>query len=84
MKKNELGYNAFRFFQMLSEIGGVETARSLINKEDVLEGFCILVEKNRPDLTVESIVVEERFRELFSDEEIGKCKKRLREVGYIF
>jgi len=40
--KKELGYNATRFLQLLSEKGGVEAARILISKEGGTYGFEVL------------------------------------------
>ena len=75
--KNELGYNATRFLQMLSEIGGFNTAKELIKKDDVSEGFIILWENGRLDLSVESYVLKDKYKELFSEKEIEICRKRL-------
>lgn len=80
--KRELGYNANRFLQMLSDIGGVETAKRLITKEDGTYGFSILYEHKRLDLSVEAFVLKEDYRTLFSDEERELCRARLLKFGY--
>ncbi|MDF2546100.1 MAG: hypothetical protein K0R93_998 [Anaerosolibacter sp.] len=80
--KRDCGYNAARFLQMLSEKGGLETARTLILKDVVSEGFVQLQMCGRLDLTVEAHVIRKEFRELFTEEEIGICFERLRAYDY--
>jgi len=52
--KKELGYNATRFLQMISEKGGVQAARILIAKDGGTYGFEVLWENKRLDLSVEA------------------------------
>ncbi|GAB4273942.1 hypothetical protein [Thermincola ferriacetica] len=52
----ELGYRATRFLQMLSEKGGVATAIRLVSKPGGTEGFTVLWENKRLDLSVEALV----------------------------
>lgn len=78
----ECGYRPTRFLQMLSENGGVATAKSLINKSGGTEGFEKLWELKRLDLSVEALVINDNYRELFTDEEVDACKARLWEYGY--
>jgi len=80
---NEANYNAVRFLQMVVNHGGVETAHRLINAANVSEGYTALWERKRLDLTVEALVVEnQKYHPLFSNQEIGICKKRLEDYGY--
>jgi len=81
--KSDADYNATRFLQMLTNVGGHETARRLI--PNMSEGFTKLWEKCRLDLTVEAMVWDTpKFHELFSPEELEICRKRLDECGYDF
>ena len=75
--KNELGYNPTRFLQMLSEYGGVQTAKRLIGKEGGSDGFTTLWEHHRLDLSVEALVLKPEYNELFTYEERDICKKKL-------
>lgn len=75
--KSEAGYNATYFLRMLSEHGGLETARRLVGSTTPSEGFTQLYLKRRLDLTVEHLVLEEEFRELFSDELLTVAQDRL-------
>jgi hypothetical protein len=59
--KSEAKYNAIRFLQMV-----------------VSDGYTALWERGRLDLTVESMILEnEKFHELFSEEELAICRERL-------
>jgi len=78
----ELGYRATRFLQMLSKNGGINTAISLVRKEGGTEGFAVLWENKRLDLSVEALVLRDEYSELFSSEIRKVCKERLEQYGY--
>ena len=81
--KDEAGYNATRFLQMVSEQGGVEAARTLIRAGSVSDGYAALWERGRLDLTVEALVTDRAgFHSLFSEEERRVCAERLETYGY--
>lgn len=80
--KRELNYPATYFLRMLSDYGGVEAARRLLHSPTVSDGFVTLWEKGRLDLSVEAMVLQERFRSLFSPEELKIARKRLAQYGY--
>lgn len=77
--KNQAGYNATRFFQMLGDHGGVETARRLL--PHMSDGFTQLWQRNRLDLTVESLILRPQWHDLFSHDEREIARRRLRECG---
>ena len=77
--KQQAGYTATRFHQMLTEHGGVETARRLLPQ--MSDGFTELWRRNRLDLTVEALVLESKWDDLFSDDERRVARSRLRECG---
>jgi hypothetical protein len=79
----ECGYRPTRFLQMLSEKGGVETAKSLIKKPGGTEGFEKLCLLGRLDLSIEALVIKEEFKSLFTDEDIKLCREKLKEYGNI-
>ena len=78
----DLGYIATRFMHMLGEKGPMHTACSLILKEGGTEGFFRLWELRRLDLSVEALVLNDDFKELFSDEERERCRERLTKYDY--
>ena len=61
---SELGYRASRFHQMLRDHGGIETAHRLL--PSMSEGFEELWRRNRLDLTVEALVIQPRWKPLFT------------------
>ncbi|MEA4920104.1 MAG: hypothetical protein VB078_04205 [Clostridiaceae bacterium] len=82
ISKKELGYYPSRFVQMLSQKGGVETARAIIAKGDVSEGFEKLSASSRLDLSMEAAVIDPKYSVLFTDDEVNHCFALLCECGY--
>lgn len=80
--RDEAGYNATRFIQMVAERGGLETARQLLHGRDVSDGFAALWEKGRLDLSMEFQVLQPQFEALFSEEEREMARQRLRAYGF--
>ncbi|MEO3807687.1 hypothetical protein ABGB17_01645 [Sphaerisporangium sp. B11E5] len=75
--KRDLGYNATRFIQMVSERGGLATARQLLWSDQISDGFETLRSHGRLDLTVEAHVLREEFVELFTEEDRQRARDRL-------
>lgn len=67
---------------MLATLGGVGTARRLLHSHDLPSGFTTLWERGRLDLTIEALVVQPQFRDLFTADEIAIAHKRLDDLGY--
>ena len=80
--KEECGYNATRFLQMVSNGGGLRTAKKLLATTDPSDGFTELWKNHRLDLTVEHLVLKPEYRDLFTDNEITTAKERLILHGY--
>ena len=81
--KDEAGYSATLFLGMLSDRGGLATAKTLINSPKPSDGYTALYERRRLDLTVEAMVLETpTWDELFTDEELARARDRLRQYGY--
>jgi len=78
----EANYNATHFRSMLSQLGPLETARKLLAAPTVSDGFAALWERGRVDLTVEALVVDPYFSELFGEDEIQVATRRLEQFGY--
>lgn len=81
--KNECSYTPTRFIQMVSEKGGLKTAKELIIKNIDSYGFERLRELKRLDLTVEALVLRNKYKKLFSSYERKKCIDRLKKCGFI-
>ena len=80
--KRECHYNANYFLGMLSDLGGVETAKRLLATAEPSEGFTTLYLCKRLDLTVEAHVIKSEYASLFTPEEIEIARARLKEYGY--
>ncbi len=80
--KTELGYNATRFLQMITEHEGLATATQLLHAPAVSDGFTTLWERGRLDLSVEAHVLQDEYASLFTDEQRGIAMRRLADYGY--
>ena len=80
--KSEAGYNATRFLGMVSDRGGLETARYLLHATTVSDGYAALWERGRLDLTVEAVILAPKWHGLFSKAERRIAVDRLREYGF--
>ena len=65
-----------------SDLGGLAAARRLLHTPTVSDGFTALWERGRLDLSVEALVLQERFRNLFTEQELERARERLAEYGY--
>jgi hypothetical protein len=81
--KAECHYNATRFLQMVSECGGLTTARSLLAARGLSDGFTALWQYGRLDLTVEAVVLKPQWSDLFTDAELAIARKRLDDMRYV-
>ena len=82
MAKEECDYNATYFLNMLHEHGGIETAHRLLASGTPQYGFTKLWECRRLDITVECLVLNPRFQELFEDHQLETARRRLRQYGF--
>ena len=81
--KTEARYNATIFLQMLTDNGGLRTAKTLINASQPSDGYTALYMRKRLDLTVEAVVLgDTRWHPLFSEGELTKAAKRLADYEY--
>ena len=81
--KTEANYQATYFLSMLAEYGSLATARKLLSAPAVSDGFAALWERGRLDLTVEALVIQPQFAELFTPAEIEVARHRLEQFGYV-
>jgi len=75
-------YRPTYFLQMLDKYGGVETAKRLLTKRESQTGLFQLYELNLLSESMEAIVLQERYRDLFTAEEIAEAHRRLDELRY--
>ena len=73
----QCGYWAHRFRQLVANRGGVAAAKRLLARDAISPGFAVLSEKGRLDLSMEVLVLDPQFRELFSEAERVAARGRL-------
>ena len=62
----------------------MKQAHRAMSGNRISDGFNILSDKRRLDLSLEALVVDKRFTALFSDEECNNALDRLLSAGYRF
>jgi len=82
--KTRYRYNAARFFQMLEEHGGVETARRLLSSNDPYgqSGLTEMYLCKRLDLTVEARVLNPKYESLFASDLRAVAQQRLEDRDF--
>lgn len=80
--RSEAGYNASYYLSMLSQYGPQETAHRLLASPAIAAGFAELWGCGRLDLTVEAVVTDPKFSELFTEAEIAIARRRLEHFDY--
>jgi len=85
----QIGYNPTRFIGMLNEYreqygenGSFQLANDLIQRADIPYGFDRLVELGRLDLSVEAIVLNGPWKQLFNDDVLEQARNKLTIFGY--
>lgn len=79
-REKDSGYYATYFKQMLDQYRGVQTAKRLLAKEGVQQGLITLWNLGHLGNSVEAHVIDDKYRPLFTETEIGEA--RLEELGY--
>lgn len=77
-----IGYTPSKFRQMVTNEGGLNTAKKLINSKQLSDGFAELAHLNRLDLTVEALVLKKENRILFTESELETARERLTQLGF--
>ena len=70
-------YRAKGFLGMVVELGGIAAAKKLLSSGDMQSGLFELFECGRLDLTVETLVLKDEYRELFTSTELAEAERRL-------
>ena len=81
--EHECSYKPRYFLRMLNEHGAIDTACRLLQSESPSDGFITLCENNRLDLSVEALILQDTWNQLFNEEDLVIARNRLRDYGYI-
>jgi len=76
------GYVATYFLQMLEELKGKETAKRLLAKSEPQTGLFELWKLNLLYESMEAVILQDKFKSLFTEEERTEAHRRLEELGY--
>ena len=68
----------------VADVEAVKTAKRTLSGNRLSDGFNQLLTKNALNLSLEALVIDKRYTELFTDEEANEALMRLLEVGYKF
>lgn len=80
---DDVGYWGHRFRQAVRNKGGLSTAKRMMKPRNSgqRKGLDALLDAGRPDLTVEAIILQPKFRDLFTTAELSVASERLGEYG---
>lgn len=70
-------YNPIRFINMAAESNYYIATKKVILNKIPTDGFIKLLEAGRKDLAIENLVIDVKYKTLFTEEEIHYCKSLL-------
>jgi hypothetical protein len=73
----EYNFSSPIFIRMLNEHGALETARRLSNTATWQNGFERIAKLGRTDLTVEHIILQEKYRKYFTDTQLRNAQAKI-------
>lgn len=76
------GYRPTRFLQTIEKFGAVKTAKEIIRKGRTSDDFEKLQEAGLLKLTMEALIINQKYGDLFTDDEVNSCYEILCEYGY--
>lgn len=71
-------YKSNYFRRMVNDQGGYQTAVNLLASKKIPDGLATLIIHGRLDLSMETLVLEDRWNELFNAEQREIARKRLK------
>jgi hypothetical protein len=77
---NSLGYRPSDFIEMLDKTEGVALAKKLVATGEIQSGLKRVKAHGRPELAMESIMLEDEFSGLFADDERVAARWRLQQL----
>lgn len=81
-QKECASYRPTRFLQTIEKFGAVKTAKEIMRKGRLSDDFEKLQEANLLGLTMEALIVDAKYSDLFTDDEVNSCYEILCEHGY--
>ena len=78
----DLKYKPTKLLDMINKYGGYEAAIKYITSESNTFDFTVLWENERLDLSVEALITNPKHRELFPEEILSFCDKKLKDYNF--
>ncbi len=78
----ELKYKSPRLIDLINKNGGYEAAIKYLVTESSVQDFAVLWENERLDLSVEALIINEKYRDIFDESIVEMCDKKLKEYSY--
>ncbi|MCF0093091.1 AAA domain-containing protein [Micromonospora sp. MH99] len=75
--RDEVSYQPTLLLRLVTDKGGLASARQLLRSPVVSDGFTALWERGRVDLTAEALALRTEFRALFTEEELNVARSRV-------
>jgi hypothetical protein len=79
----KIGYKPHIFMDMRIQDGTIMAIKKLIHSIEIPSGFTKLWENQRLDLSVENIIQENEWKDLFTEDDRLVAKRRLKDYGYL-
>src|SRR5579863_828928 len=78
----ELGYSGNYFRRTVIKTGGLATAKRMLQPRTGAQraGLDRVLEANRPDLSMEAVILRRKFRPLFTKSELQTARERLGKI----
>ncbi|MHC1747647.1 MAG: hypothetical protein AB9856_04555 [Cellulosilyticaceae bacterium] len=80
--RKEVKYTPPQLLEMINKYGGYEAVIKYIVTDSNIFLFSLLWENERLDLSLEALVIREKYLETFPEDIIKYCDKRLKEYNY--
>lgn len=80
--RKEVKYTPPQLFETINKYGGYEAVIKYIITDSNIFLFSLLWENERLDLSLEALVTNPKYKEIFPDDIVKYCDKRLKEYNY--
>lgn len=80
--EDETGIPETWLAEQAKRYGGVKAVGEYLRRGQLTRQFSALQKRGRLELSPESLVIQGRYAELFSDEQVNACLERLLEAGF--
>ena len=79
----QCGYKLDIMLQRINTKGALYAAKSLIRDEEADNGLEFLVKSNKEQLSLENLILSDKYKDVFNDEDRQICNDRLRKYRII-